>query len=136
MFILARVKSNMVFLRVKTTPLQEDKGSSEALNLTAGFRITYKQIKNCGYSDSDLVIPHSVQAILETLKWGNGGAVSVREPASSESLILSAPGKNDTFQTTERMLNTTDDIPENDEMWDYLDQRDDADGSDKDLYDF
>lgn len=128
LFVLAaRVRSNLVFLRVKTTPLQEEKGSIEALNLTTGFRITYKQLKSCIYNEADLAIPHSIKAILETLQWNSDGEISQREPSSESYESM----------TTSTNSSTTDTPADDDTMWDYLDMHsEDKETDEKDLYDF
>jgi len=123
----------LIFMQVRTTPLQEEKGAIEALNLTAGFRITYKQIKDCGNKEADMVIPESVHALLETF---TADAAERKPVGSSEEIpttsASSIMNKNVTVEES------TENIPENDEIWDYLDDHseDNNDEDEKDLYNF
>ncbi|CAL8114962.1 unnamed protein product [Orchesella dallaii] len=130
--IYARVRSNLIFLQVRTNPLQEERGAVEALNLTSGFRITYKQIKDCGNKEADMVIPESIHALLETFT----GEAAKRNPhgSSEEKPTTSASsGTNKTVTVQESVEN----VSEDDEIWDYLDDHsEDNDEDEKDLYNF
>lgn len=130
-----RIRSNLAYLRVKTSPLQEERGAIEALNLTAGFRISYKQIKSCPHKEADMALPHSIKAVLETLKWNSNGEISqTREPSAESDEYNLSSLQSDSENSTVMPIK---DISDDDTLWDYLDTHgEDHDHDEKDIYDF
>ncbi|XP_035714482.1 uncharacterized protein LOC118438397 [Folsomia candida] len=146
--VFARVRSNLISLRIKTSPYQEYKKKMEAMNLTSGFHLKYSQIRNCDDHEEEIDMvslasqvqtPYNVPIIVNKHPTSGitGGMISSSSNAFFASLL-----KNGTYMDGGGGgggggggIDRGDDLAEDDAIWEYL-ESDEETGDDDDVYDY